>query len=1155
MLHNVCDDPCVGADDFSMNATTLDGLLTWIDGLPDVKVRTTAQALAIPTDLSPPGVALTGPDDGASVTGTTTLTADASDDKGVSRVEFLVDGTVVGSDLTAPYSADWSTASAGDTAAIAARATDAAGNVVTSTSRTVTVIHPDAVPPTVSLTAPTDGTSVLGPVTLTADANDNVGVDHVDFLVGGSVVGSDSTAPYSFDWDSSSAGASATIAARAVDLAGNATTSPAATVTVKHASPTVVTFGFDDGIATQYAHRSILQAHGAHATYFINSNNVGKPGYVTWAQLADLAASGNEIGGHTLDHANLPTVPAAEQQRQVCDDRAALIQHGLDVRNFAYPFGAWNAAVKTVVSGCGYLSARTTGGTDYPDGPVYAETAPPKNALTLRAFQPRIDTTLATYQDVIDKARFSGGGWVNFVLHGVCDDPCTGAGDYETNATTLEQLLSWIDQQPGVTIKTTAQELGQPADTTAPTAVLTAPAGGSTVQGTTTLTADAGDDVGVTRVDFLVDGNVVGSDATAPYSFDWDTSTAGASATIAARAVDPSGNATTSASSTVSVNHPDLTAPAVTLTAPADAATVKDTVTLSADASDASGVDHVDFLVGGSVVGTDSTAPYSFDWDSSSAGSSATIAARATDTVGNAGTSAAATVTVQHASPTVVTLGLDDGIASQYAHRAILQAHNVPATYFIDSNNVGKAGYVTWAQIADLAANGNEIAGHTLDHANLPTVTTVEQQRQVCDDRAALLSHGYEARNFAYPFGAWNAAVKTVVSGCGYSTARTTGGTDYPDGPVYAETVPPKNALTLRAFQPRITTTLDTYKDIVDKARYGGGGWVNFVLHGVCDDPCTGAGDYESNAAQLDQFLTWAQQQPGVTFRTEAQALGQQPDTTAPTAALTAPADGATVTGTVALAADATDDVGVSHVDFLVDGNVVGTASAAPFTYNWDSSAAGDSATIVARAVDPAGHVTTSAARTVTIMHPDTTAPTVSLTAPSNGATVSSNVTISATASDNVGVTKVELLAAGVVVGTDTTAPYSVSWDSSASPASVALTARAYDAAGNTKTSSSRTVTVSDVLAPTATMTAPTAGSTVTGTVALQGTASDNRAVTRVDFLVNGSVVGNDTTAPYSINWSSSSAAQGSTVTIAMRARDAAGNTKTSSSRTVTVKH
>lgn len=93
----------------------------------------------------------------------------------------------------------------------------------------------------------------------------------------------------------------------------------------------------------------------------------------------------------------------------------------------------------------------------------------------------------------------------------------------------------------------------------------------------------------------------------------------------------------------------------------------------------------------------------------------------------------------------------------------------------------------------------------------------------------------------------------------------------------------------------------------------------------------------------------------------------------------------------------------------------------------------------------------------------DTTAPTVNVTAPSNGATVSGTVTITASASDNVGVSRVEFFVDGALVGTDTSSPYSYAWNSaSVANGSHALMARAYDAAGNVGTDNDTSVNVSN---------------------------------------------------------------------------------------------
>ncbi len=95
---------------------------------------------------------------------------------------------------------------------------------------------------------------------------------------------------------------------------------------------------------------------------------------------------------------------------------------------------------------------------------------------------------------------------------------------------------------------------GGGSDTTPPTVTITSPSGGSTVSGTTTVTASASDNVGVDRVEFKVDGALKYTDYSAPYSFNWDTTTAtDGTHTVSAVAFDAAGNsATDSVSVTVS---------------------------------------------------------------------------------------------------------------------------------------------------------------------------------------------------------------------------------------------------------------------------------------------------------------------------------------------------------------------------------------------------------------------------------------------------------------------------------------------------------------------------------------------------------------------------------------------------------------------------
>jgi poly(hydroxyalkanoate) depolymerase family esterase len=93
-------------------------------------------------------------------------------------------------------------------------------------------------------------------------------------------------------------------------------------------------------------------------------------------------------------------------------------------------------------------------------------------------------------------------------------------------------------------------------------------------------------------------------------------------------------------------------------------------------------------------------------------------------------------------------------------------------------------------------------------------------------------------------------------------------------------------------------------------------------------------------------------------------------DTTPPTVSITSPTSGATVSGSLAVAASASDNVGVSRVDVLVDGNLAGSDSSAPYSVTIDTTTlANGTHTLTARAVDAANNTGTSGAVTVTVQN------------------------------------------------------------------------------------------------------------------------------------------------------------------------------------------
>ena len=110
----------------------------------------------------------------------------------------------------------------------------------------------DGVAPSATITAPVNGATVSGTVAIAANASDNLGVDHVEFLLDGALLGSDATAPYTYSWNSATASNGAhALQARAIDLAGNSGSSPSVNVTVTGGggggtTPVTVTFSNED---------------------------------------------------------------------------------------------------------------------------------------------------------------------------------------------------------------------------------------------------------------------------------------------------------------------------------------------------------------------------------------------------------------------------------------------------------------------------------------------------------------------------------------------------------------------------------------------------------------------------------------------------------------------------------------------------------------------------------------------------------------------------------------------------------------------------------------------------------------------------------------------------------------------------------------------
>ena len=183
----------------------------------------------------------------------------------------------------------------------------------------------------------------------------------------------------------------------------------------------------------------------------------------------------------------------------------------------------------------------------------------------------------------------------------------------------------------------------------------------------------------------------------------------------------------------------------------------------------------------------------------------------------------------------------------------------------------------------------------------------------------------------------------------------------------------------------------------------------------------------------------------------------------------------------------------------------------------------------------------------------DNVAPSVTISAPTSGATVSGTITVSGSASDDASVGKVDVSVDG---GTWKLASGTSSWTSSLDTTtfgdgSHSIAARATDASGNSATASVAVtfdnVPDADTTAPSVSISSPTAGATVGGTISVAGASSDGSGVAKVEVKVDS---GSFNTASGTTSWTSSldtTAYADGSHTITARAVDPSGNATTTS--------
>ncbi len=448
-------------------------------------------------------------------------------------------------------------------------------------------------------------------------------------------------------------------------------------------------------------------------------------------------------------------------------------------------------------------------------------------------------------------------------------------------------------------------------DTTLPVASVTSPSANATVSGVVNVSATATDNVSVSGVTLLVDGNPTGiEDTTAPYSFTWNTaSIANGLHTISVRARDAAGNLGTAPVVNVTITNStstptDTTAPTTSITAPTGGATISGISTVNVTATDAVGVTGVTLFVDGNVVGTpDTTVPYSFAFDTTILTNGAhTISARATDAAGNQGTAPVVNVTITNSTtpPTGNNLVINGSLETA-------GTGGNPA-------NWSRGGWGTNTRTFTYP-----VAGATGNGAQIDVTAYTDGDAKWFFDPVSVLP------NTQYTVGdKYNSTIASQM------LIRYTlqGGTfQYQSLGQLPATVGVWNTFSQTITTPANATALTVFHLIA-----GNGSLI------IDDMSVIGAS-------------------------------GPTPDTISPATSVTTPTANATVSGTVSIGATATDNVGVTDVTLLIDGSIVGSAdTSSPYSFSWDSTSIANGVHIVSvRAKDAAGNTTNSEPVTVNV--------------------------------------------------------------------------------------------------------------------------------------------------------------------------------------------
>jgi peptidoglycan/xylan/chitin deacetylase (PgdA/CDA1 family) len=194
----------------------------------------------------------------------------------------------------------------------------------------------------------------------------------------------------------------------------------------------------------------------------------------------------------------------------------------------------------------------------------------------------------------------------------------------------------------------------------------------------------------------------------------------------------------------------------------------------------------------------------------------------------------------------MVSITFDDGWLSQYtAAEPILAAHNMPATFYITTEQLQYSDFMNDADVLDLAQRGYEIGDHTVTHPHLPQLSDADLQHELVDSKTYLENLiGTPVDSLAYPYGEYDARVISAAQSAGYTNARTVDGTGLNDATT--------NIYLLDSYSPTLTTPMRELTDAVDQAK-ATGGWMIVAFHMIDN----GGDQYSNTPAYFQSFVQY----------------------------------------------------------------------------------------------------------------------------------------------------------------------------------------------------------------------------------------------------------------------------------------------------------